>query len=149
MPRRLTAELAQLIVAPRRADGTTTRLEPPRNLTKTEAELFRYIVSSLEPRHFARSDTPLLGRYCKNLVLADTASEHLERDGAVTDKGKVSPWVTVAEKADRALAHLATKLRLCPSARIGPRDAQRRADNNRPLDYYERMELEREHYDAG
>jgi phage terminase small subunit len=127
-------------MAPRRADATDTRIEPPNNLTKTQLQLFRYIVASHEPRHFARSDGPLLGRYCKNIDLANVASGHLERDGAVNDKGKVSPWLVVAEKADRALAALATKLRLCPSTRIGPRDAHQRA-NNRPLSYYEEQAL--------
>jgi len=141
MPRTSIDALASMTRVPIRADGSSTRIEPPRNLTKTEATLFNEIVRSLEPKHFAKSDAPLLSRYCKNLVQADIASGHLDREGAVDANGKLNSWLRVQEKLDRTIVALASKLRLCPSARIGPRDAHRRATNARELSYYERMEL--------
>ena len=77
------------------------------------------------PRSLARaeltissaSDAPLLRRYCENVVLAQRAAKHLAADGAVVN-GKCSAWLTVAEKADRALVSLSMRLRISPQARM-------------------------------
>lgn len=132
MPRRSAASFSvvELPVA--------TRLSPPTNLTKIEVELFRNIIRAIDPKHFVPSDAPLLGRYCKNLALANTASGHIEREGAVnTETGKISPWVSVAEKADRAVATLSAKLRLAPSSRFDQATAHRRTNINQPSYYDE------------
>jgi len=134
MPRRSAASFQVVELS------TATRLEPPRNLTKTERELFVHIVNAIDPKHFARSDAPLLGRYVKNLCLADIASGHLEKEGAVdSETGKANPWMAISEKADRAIGALATRLRLCPSARFDQATAHRRSQQVKQISAYDQM----------
>jgi phage terminase small subunit len=139
MPRR---SIAQLTTPQIHANGATIHIAPPNNLNKTEQDLFKQIVRSLEPKHFATSDAPLLARYVKNLILADVVGKNLEREGLVTDAGKPSPWLRVQEKLDHTIVTLSSKLRLCPQSRIGPRDAHRRAANAQPMSFYEQMRMD-------
>jgi phage terminase small subunit len=124
-------------------DAGATRLSPPSNLNKHEQEVFKQIVASVPARHFAQSDLVLLTRYVKNISLAANAADHLQREGAVDANGKLSPWLRAAEKLDRTIIALASKLRLCPSARYDARAAQRNA-REPPPSYYDLMREQRE-----
>jgi hypothetical protein len=55
-------------------------------------------------------------QYAQAIALADEASSHMRAEGAVVG-GKVSPWLTVQEKAQRAIVALSMRLRLSPQAR--------------------------------
>ena len=112
MPRRSTADLA--VVRP--AAGLT-RLRPPAELGKEEQAVWRQVVLSCDEKHFRQSDAPLLVRYVQNVVLASRAAASLDREGAVIG-GRPNPWLTVAEKADRALVALSMRLRVSPQARL-------------------------------
>jgi P27 family predicted phage terminase small subunit len=112
MPRRSAADLAVV-----RPAGGFTRLRPPAELGKEEQAVWRQVVLACDPKHFQQSDAPLLVRYCENVVLARRAAAALEREGAVL-AGRVNPWLTVAEKADRALVALSMRLRISPQARM-------------------------------
>src|SRR5262245_39476596 len=136
------------LTSPLRAiNGTPTRIEPPKNLTKAERALFHKLVLSVQPKHFAPSDAPLLSRYCKALIRNDEVDTILERQGLVGDDGKPSQWLRVQEKLDHTITSLATKLRLTPSSRMGPRDAGRTTRAREP-DAYELMAWEREQREA-
>ena len=100
-------------------DDKPNRLEPPASLSEAERKVFIDIVTACEPQHFRAADLPLLVRYVEACVLADQAAEEL-RLGAVID-GKPSPWITVQEKAVRAMVALSMRLRLSPQSRIDPK----------------------------
>jgi phage terminase small subunit len=74
------------------------------------------IVAACADKHFERSDSPLLVRYCQNVVLGRLAAAALASEGAVIG-GRASPWLVVAEKCDRALVALSMRLRISPQAR--------------------------------
>jgi phage terminase small subunit len=112
MPRRSSADLAVV-----RPSGGLTRLRPPAELGKDEAEVWRHIVLSCDQKHFQRSDAPLLVRYCQNVVLGRRAAAALTTEGAVIG-GRPNPWLVVAEKCDRALVALSMRLRISPQARM-------------------------------
>lgn len=100
------------------------RLEPPPDLGKSETALFRDLVAACAPQHFRRSDLPLLARYCEAVILAETAARELREGGPVTN-GRASPWLTVQEKAVRAVVALSMRLRLSPQSRLDPKSAAR------------------------
>ena len=93
------------------------RLTPPRLLTKPEATVFRSIVSAVASDHFVLADVPLLVEFARATCLANLAAEKIEQFGAVND-ARPSPWITVQEKAQRALVALSARLRLCPQSRF-------------------------------
>jgi phage terminase small subunit len=112
--RKSTADLVSFHV-----DGSPSRLNPPASLSEAERSLFTELVAANTPEHFRPSDLPLLARYCEATVLAEQAAQELRR-GAVVD-GKVNPWLTVQEKAVRAMVALSMRLRLSPQSRIDPK----------------------------
>ena len=71
---------------------------------------------------------PLLARYIESDVLAELAAAELRENGAVID-GRPSPWLTVQEKAVRAMVALSLRLRLAPSARLDPKTVGRHENN--------------------
>src|SRR5262245_8706988 len=107
-------------------DGTPLRLEPPASLSDAERVVFANLVASCDPDHFRLSDAPLLCRYAEAVVLAEKASRQLRRGGAVTKGGRVSGWITVQEKAVRALVSLSMRWRLSPQARLDAKKLDRR-----------------------
>jgi P27 family predicted phage terminase small subunit len=136
MPRRSAASFSILSVT-----GAPPRLTPPPELTGRARKIFLDAVASLRPGHFVPSDRPLLIEYCRAVALADEAYAALAVEGAVitSERGsKVSPWVTVQEKAQRAMTALSHRLRLSPQGR-SPTLPTRPA---RQASYFERMELE-------
>lgn len=82
------------------------------------------IVNSLPADYFRPADVPLLMNYCRFAVQADRLGEHLDDPKAVRLLRGVSA----------SMALIATKLRLCPSARMRNTSAQLRdtRTTNRP-----------------
>ncbi|MGA7005031.1 MAG: P27 family phage terminase small subunit [Pseudolabrys sp.] len=97
-------------------DGKPNRLNPPTSLSAAERAIFFDVVAACDRDHFRPSDLPLLVRYVEAAALGDQAAEQL-RLGAVIN-GKPSPWITVQEKAVRAMVALSMRLRLSPQSRI-------------------------------
>jgi phage terminase small subunit len=97
-------------------DGKPNRLDPPTSLSAAERAIFFDVVAACDREHFRPSDLPLLVRYVEAAALGDLAAEQL-RLGAVIN-GKPSPWITVQEKAVRAMVALSMRLRLSPQSRI-------------------------------
>jgi phage terminase small subunit len=131
MPRRSAASLSVVSL-----DRRASRLRPPAHLSEAERSAFVDLVSACKPGHFQASDLPLLCRYVEASVLAEQAATELRREGPVI-AGRVSPWVTVQEKAVRALVALSMRLRLSPQARA-PNNPSRRPSQ---VSHYEKMAL--------
>jgi phage terminase small subunit len=104
-------------------DGRPPQLQPPASLSDAERAVFTHIAGTVDRRHFQPADMPLLVRYCEATVLAEQAATELRDSGAVLD-GRPCPWITVQEKAVRALVALSGRLRLSPQAR-SPANVQR------------------------
>jgi phage terminase small subunit len=104
-------------------DGGPAKLQAPPTLSAAERDIFDSLVGAVDRRHFRRSDLPLLLRYCEACALADEAAREL-RGGAVVGN-RVSPWVTVQEKATRAIVALSLRLRLAPQSRLHAKSAAR------------------------
>jgi phage terminase small subunit len=128
MPRKSAAALATPAI------GGQPVLRPRQDAPEAVQRLFREVVALAPAGHFQAADGFLLERYAAALLLARQASAELEAGGAVMD-GKPSPWLTVLEKADRAVVALSGRLRLAPQARDTSRSAGRKTDGLRPSAY--------------
>jgi P27 family predicted phage terminase small subunit len=111
MPRKSAASLAVV-----RVDASVSRLRPPAELGEEEQQIWQVIVGTCDSKHFMRSDAPLLARYCEAVVLARRAAAALTSEGPVI-AGRTNPWLTVQEKAVRAMVSLSMRLRISPQAR--------------------------------
>jgi phage terminase small subunit len=113
-----------------RVDGQPHRLEPPASLSASERKIFVDVVASCDRRHFRPSDLPLLCRYVEAAALAEQAAQEL-RQGAILD-GRPSPWITVQEKAVRAMVALSMRLRLSPQSRSDAKTVGRQQPRQGP-----------------
>ena len=80
-------------------------------------EIWGRLVNALPGDRFHSSDGPLLALYCRALHQADVAFAELEALGA-SREGAINPWLKVCDIATKQSAVLASKLRLCPQARL-------------------------------
>ena len=115
------------------------RLRPPKNLRGREREIFIDLVTSVDSRHFRRSDMQLLLRYVEACALCEQAAGELAATGVVVG-GKVSPWFTIYAAACKSITALSLRLRLGPQAR------QERAHKTTPgpVSFYDEMSLDEE-----
>src|SRR5262249_2013465 len=120
--RKSAANLAVIPLHP-----SANRVQPPSDLRKNEAELFRTIVNSVPADHFVPSDIPLLVSYVRTTL-------------KLTPKISSLDW----ERLVRAQALLARNLRLTPRSRTDPKTLARKLANQRPLSVYETMGVEDE-----
>jgi hypothetical protein len=111
-------------------------LRPPSSLNAAERATFIDIVGACDPNHFRPSDMPLLCRYAEEIVLAERAARELRKNAVIGNK--ISPWLTVQEKAIRAIVSLSMRLRLSPQARQPTHPGTPRP----PLSVYDRMAME-------
>jgi P27 family predicted phage terminase small subunit len=139
MPRKSAASLSVI------THDRPIQLRPPSSLSDAERTVFIDLVASVDARHFRQSDLPLLARYCEAVVLAEEAARQMRKNGAVID-GKTSPWLTVQEKAVRALTALSMRLRLSPQARLNPKTASRPEQR---MSVYDEMRLEDDRDNGG
>jgi hypothetical protein len=106
--RKTTANVVALNVS-----GLPPRLTAPSHLNKAERTLFNELVGSCDPRHFVKSDLPLLTSFVQATILTRSTATKLGRN----NPDAVAAW----EKAVRVMALLATRLRLAPQARSDPK----------------------------
>jgi len=110
MPRKSAASLS---VVP--LDSRNVRLKPPANLPELEKALFVSLVAANPPQHFRESDMPLLVQYCNACILSERAMDELRAEPIINNRS--TAWLTVFEKASRAMVALSMRLRLSPQAR--------------------------------
>jgi len=112
---------------------TDERIDPPASLTEEQANEWRAIVNSLPADYFRPGDTPLLAAFCIASVFHRRAAEDIERRGIalVNERGNeyVNPSHQMLTSQASAMAQMAVKLRLCPSARLTGKAAQSRNGN--------------------
>jgi P27 family predicted phage terminase small subunit len=97
------------------------RLDPPAFLARAPAQEWRSIVNSLPAGYFRPSDVPMLAAFCISSACHKELAEIIQRDGLLIESAK---GTKIANPASRmmlehagAMAQMAIKLRLCPSAR--------------------------------
>ena len=86
--------------------------------------VFARIVSDVGADHFRASDGDLIEQYSQAICLAREAYQKIQDEGPVKD-GRVNPWQTVLEKANRASVALSQRLRLAPQSRLDRKTAGR------------------------
>jgi hypothetical protein len=99
---------AASFVAINNVDGAPPRLTAPSGLNVRERVVFEALIAASDPRHFRRSDVPLLVAYVQSVLL----SHKLGRDPR-----NIKAW----ETATRTMVALSTKLRLNPHTRTDPK----------------------------
>ena len=97
--------------------STGRRVQPLTTLNPAAAAVFKHVVSSVDPSHFSAVDLPLLESYAVHAAMATQAAQQIDAEGAVV-AGKPSPWLTVQEKAVKALTALSARLRIAPQSRF-------------------------------
>ena len=121
MPRKSAASLT---VVPGFSDA---RIEPPSHLDEDEAAIWHAIVDSLPADYFRPGDAPLLAAFCTASVFYERARSDLKERGLsiMDDRGResVNPAHQILTSQASAMAQMAVKLRLCPSARYSERKA--------------------------
>ena len=105
------------------------RIKPPASLTPEQVEEWDQIVNSLPADYFRPGDAPLLAAFVVASVFHRRAAQDIEARGiALVDKGReyVNPSHQMLTSQASAMAQMAVKLRLCPSARMTGKAAQSR-----------------------
>jgi P27 family predicted phage terminase small subunit len=107
------------------------RLAAPASLTPDQAAEWVAIVDSLPADYFRPGDVPLLAAYCTAASLYKRAAADIEARGMTVtdDKGRelVNPVHQILTSQASAMAQMAIKLRLCPSARYSEKAAATKA----------------------
>jgi hypothetical protein len=107
-------------------DTQRQRLKPPETLTEREAQIFRDIVDSSDPKHFRKAELPLLCAYVTAVNLSQWHALKLNEG----DTNHHRPWL----ETTKLLALLASRLRLAPSTRLDKKSVERHGehDNTKP-----------------
>jgi hypothetical protein len=122
MPRRSAAALA--VVTPL----TDARPLPPEDLPEAQAAHWRRIVGRMPHDWFPPETQPLLVALCRHIVLAHELAamvSEFRREWYTADGGleRLDRLAKMQDREHRAMASLATRLRLTPQARYTPHRA--------------------------
>jgi len=98
------------------------KVKPPKELKGDARVYWKRIVDSVPNQQFTKSDFAILVAYCQNYALLIKAQDKLEVEGEVliaesTGKAYKNPWFVILQEVSGKIATMATKLRVCPSAR--------------------------------
>lgn len=113
---------------------SSARIQPPEHMPLDDQmrALWDEIVRSLPADYFRPGDAPLLAAYCMATVFYMRAAEEIQEGPTLMDdKGRryANPAGQLLNTQAAAMAQLAVKLRLCPSARYSTRGASSKTDN--------------------
>jgi P27 family predicted phage terminase small subunit len=130
--------------------ATDARVVPPEHLTPAQLAEWLAIVNSLPADYFRPGDVPLLAAFCAASALYKEALALIQAEGVVMQPVEYRAFnedgSTKSEKFGRPIAHpaapiltsqssamaqLATKLRLCPSARYTEKAAATKSNGAR------------------
>lgn len=119
--------------------ATNARIEPPQHMTLDAdmRQVWDEIVASLPADYFRPGDGPLLAAFCMATVFFTRAAEEVQAHGPMIlnpDNGRyyANPAQQLLVTQTSAMAQLAGKLRLCPSARYSTKSASTKTDNAAP-----------------
>ena len=117
--------------------ATNARLQPPEHVPLDDdmRRVWDEIVNSLPADYFRPGDGPLLAAYCVATVFFVRAMEEVQAHGPMIlnpDNGRyyANPAQQLLVTQTSAMAGLAVKLRLCPSARYSTKSASTKTDNS-------------------
>jgi P27 family predicted phage terminase small subunit len=111
-------------------DATGARISAPRGLNSEENCEWEKIVNSLPASYFRPGDIPLLEAFVSAAALWRQAKALIRSEGLMLFDGKrkyVNPAQAVMVNQAGAMAQMAVKLRLCPSARYSEKKAETQA----------------------
>jgi P27 family predicted phage terminase small subunit len=113
---------------------SAARIEPPDGMTEECARVWHSIVDSLPADYFRPGDVPLLAAFCVAAAFHARAAADIEARGMtlMDDRGKesINPAHQMLTSQASAMAQMAVKLRLCPSARMTGKGAQSKAGDS-------------------
>jgi hypothetical protein len=99
------------------------RLDPPDDLTATEAELWRAVVSEKPVDWFGSDNAPLLKEYVRAVAMCDLLSAQIAAALAGGETGEIKALLNMRDKESKRVASIATKLRLTQQSRYTPKSA--------------------------
>lgn len=110
------------------------RQKPPPELIDEEVEVWAAIVGNEPADWFSPSTVPLLAQYCRHIVQAKRVAELIERatgdrDLSVTDYERL---LRMQANESRAIAQLATKMRISQQSTINQRGNQNQKAARKP-----------------
>lgn len=109
------------------------RMPAPAHLSPEEVVEWRDIVDSLPADYFRPGDVPLLAAYCTASAFYKQAKAEMRAMGItiMDERGKTyaNPAHQVLTSQASAMAQMAVKLRLCPSARYTEKSAGTKANS--------------------
>jgi len=108
-------------------DAAGARIDPPAYLDEAALKKWQEIMASLPANFFRAGDGPLLGAYCTAMSFYEQAAIQIQLEGIVIDDGKrrmAHPAKDILTSQASAMAQMAVKLRLCPSARYDEKQAK-------------------------
>jgi hypothetical protein len=120
MAKRGRKSAASLQIATRPVE-IVQRQRPPHDLNDEETEIWAAVVDSQPADWFTPATVPLLAEYCRHVIRARRIGELIERATSELDPKTKEPTLTVedydrllkiAERESRAIAMLATKMRV-------------------------------------
>lgn len=117
------------------------RQRPPHDLTDEEVEVWAAVVGTEPADWFSPSTAPILAQYARHVVGARRIAELIERATGDIDPKTRQPTLTVAdydrllkmqERESRAIASLATKMRISQQSTTNHRGNKRPSAAKKP-----------------
>ena len=100
------------------------RPDPPKDLTESQANIWRDVVATKPPDWFEADSQPVLAAYCRAVDFHTKISTEL--DNTLNDSASILPakqLYDLQEKNARLMKNLAAGLRLTPQSRYTPKAA--------------------------
>lgn len=134
MGKRGRKSAASLLIAGPKPVEIVERQKAPHDLTDEECEIWVAVVSAEPADWFSPSTAPILAQYCRHVVHARRIAELLERatsdrDLTVTDYDRL---LKMQERESRAIASLATKMRVTQQSTTNHRGNKRPNVSRKP-----------------
>jgi hypothetical protein len=98
--------------------GVVDRQKPPHDLTDEEVEVWQSVVNAEPADWFSASTAPMLAQFCRHVVCARQIAELRERITKKMDLDAYDKLLTMQARESRAIAQLATNMRLSQQATI-------------------------------
>ena len=113
---------------------TIQRQKPPHDLTDEEVEVWAAVVDSEPADWFTPATVPILAQYCRHVIHARRVAELIEQatsdpDLSVVDYDRL---LKMQERESRAIASLATKMRVSQQSTTNHRGNKRPSPARKP-----------------
>lgn len=131
--RKSSAELS--VIGPGGVE-TVRRPEPPADLSDEQADEWREVVNRLPADWFPRETWAILAQYCRHVTRARRLAQLIERaeQAEEVDIKEYRDLLRSEEEQSRAIASLATKMRISQQATYDKSKTKGKATTKRPWD---------------